>query len=104
MRCAALSMRNRHPRGGSMFEITTRQIKALDGLTAARLQTHMVQTIGDALPDLLRDQPPEGRREQLAAWVDKGCERAVDMGFEEEHDVAASVTLQLAYTLISVDD
>jgi len=87
-----------------MLRITSQQMKALDDQGAARLDVHMVQTIGDALPDLLRDQPPDRRRQQLAAWVDKGCERAVDMGFEEEDDLAAFVTLQLAHTLMSAKD
>lgn len=87
-----------------MLEITSQQMKALDALGSARLHAHMVQTIGDALPDLLRDEPDDRRRRQLAAWVDKGCERAVDMGFEEERDLAAFVTLQLAHTLMSAQD
>jgi len=87
-----------------MLQITSQQMKALDDQGAARLDAHMVQTIGDALPDLLRDQPPDRRRQQLAAWVDKGCERAVDMGFEEADDLAAFVTLQLAHTLMSAKD
>ena len=87
-----------------MLQITPQQMQALDNQGAARLDAHMVQTVGDALPDLLRDQTPDRRRQQLAAWVEKGCERALDMGFEQEHDLAAFVTLQLAHTLMSAKD
>jgi hypothetical protein len=87
-----------------MFGITSPQMEAFDDLGASRLDAHMVQTIGNALPDLLREQSPDQRRQQLAAWVDKGCERAVDMGYEEEPDLAAFVTLQLAYTLMSANE
>ena len=52
-----------------MFGITSPQMEAFDDLGASRLDAHMVQTIGNALPDLLREQSPDQRRQQLAAWV-----------------------------------
>lgn len=87
-----------------MLHFNAKQLQALDDLEVLRMDARMVQVIGDALPDLLRDLAPEPRRQKLAEWVEQGAERAVDMGMQAEADIAVVVTLQLARSLMSAKD
>lgn len=87
-----------------MLQITPQQMLAFDVRAAAMLDERMVQVIGAALPDLLHDEAPGARRKKLADWVDKGCERALDLGLDAEVDIAVMVTLQLAHILMSASD
>ena len=60
--------------------------------------------IGSALSDLLPDVKLPQQEPRLAELVDLGCERAVQLGIEEEGDMAVVVALQLARTLLPAED
>ena len=87
-----------------MFRVTNNQLQLLDAAGAARQDARMRLVIGSALSDLLPDIKLPQQEPRLAELVDLGCERAVQLGIEEEGDMAVVVALQLARTLLPAED
>ena len=87
-----------------MLQVSKMQLQLLDAAGAVRQDARMCLVVGNALSGLLPDVDMSLRQPQLAQLVELGCERAAQLGIEEEGDMAAVVALQLARTLLPVED
>ena len=87
-----------------MFTVSNEQLQLLDAAGAARQDAHMRRVVGAALADLLPEVELQQRQPQLAELIELGCERAAQLGIEEQDDLAVVVALQLARTLLPAED